>query len=150
MKRCNWLIVLGVTLVSVSAQADTLYLKDGSVIEGTIVRSLGKTFSIKLDSSGMYQLPQETVDKVEIDTVDGEAVVGSLVGWTEGVYLLLVMGQGLVEVRNGVVRKVVDDNQTVDTETQPAQGDVGGGTNPVPATRVPTEEHQSGKLKPTM
>ncbi|MGI9503409.1 MAG: hypothetical protein ACR2RE_10190 [Geminicoccaceae bacterium] len=62
MERCNCLIAPGVTLMSASAQADTFYLKDGSVIEGTIPCSLDNTFSIKLDISGMYQLPKETVD----------------------------------------------------------------------------------------
>jgi hypothetical protein len=148
MKRCFRLICLSLMLMSASVQAETFYLKDGSVIDGTTLRSLGNTLSIKLDDSGMYQLPVEMVDKVAIVTVDGQLVEGSLVHWTGGIYLL-VTSQGLVEIKNGVVINAVEDGDIAGSDTSPTQANTREDLSPARAARQP-EELQPAKLQPTM
>ena len=149
MKRRFRLTCLGLMLMSASVQAETFFLKDGSVIDGIILRSLGNTLSIKLDDSGMYQLPVELVDKIAIVTVDGQRVEGGFAHWTEGIYLV-VTSQGLVEIKNGVVINAVEDGDIAGSEIPPIGANTREGLSPARAAQSPTEERQPAKLQPTM
>ena len=145
MKRSHCLILFSLATISAPVRAETFSLTDGSVIEGTIVRALGNTFSIKLDGRGMLQLPDSKIDRVEIATTDGKRVVGNLVSWTNGLYLLIT-DQGLVEVANGEIVRIVNEG-TADIEEQPLPGDASEATAPAPS---PAEEYQPRGVEPTM
>jgi len=79
------------------AAAETFILKNGDVLEGTVVRALGNTLSIKYFGAGMMQVPIKNVQRVEIATEDGGVVSGQVTGWSKGVYRLATE-QGPLEV----------------------------------------------------
>ena len=104
------------------AAAETFALTNGQVINGTVVRSLGNTISIKNDGAGMLQVPIPDVQRVEIPTKDGVVVSGRLVDWSEGVYrLTTVQGWVEVHVEDGVAVAIVDgDNESRDGQSHVA------------------------------
>lgn len=135
--------------VSSSVQADNFFLKDGSTVDGTVLRSIGKTLSIKLDDGGMYQLPIGAVNRIEMTAADGTLITGRLSRWDDGVFLL-VTDQGLVEVKDGVISQVAD-SQTPIAEPELAQPDLGESVDaPAPSSQSLTEGQQLQKLEPTM
>lgn len=111
-----------------SALAETFTLADGSVIEGSVVRSLGNTVSIKYQGAGMLQVPLASVQLVEIETADGGVISGRLTGWSKGVYEL-VTADGPIEaqVEGGKVVALVgptgdgDRSQTETAAAAPSQ-----------------------------
>lgn len=119
MKHWVCWISFSLAAVPVCGQAETFFLKDGSIVEGTVLRSIGKTLSIKLDSVGMQQLPVGMIDRLEIATDDGGRVSGSLAWWADGIYVL-VTAQGLLEVKDGVVSNVTSEAGPLTAESQPA------------------------------
>lgn len=70
------------------AAAETFILTNGDVVEGTVVRALGKTLSIKYPGAGMLQVPIRDVQRVEIATKDGGVISARIISWSEGVYQL--------------------------------------------------------------
>ncbi len=95
------------TVVAGSVHADMFVLRTGETVEGTIIRSLGNTLTIKLDT-GMRQIPLTAIDQVEISAPGKTPIVGGLSAWSDGAYLL-VTDQGLIEVKDGVITKIVDE-----------------------------------------
>lgn len=141
------MILIGLVAASVHAtQAETFFSKDGSVVEGTVLRSLGNTLSIKLDAGGMQQLPLSAIDRIEITARDGGRVAGMLAWWKNGVYVLLTE-EGLIEVRDGVIGSI----RTSDTETELLRPNAEQGVvAPAFSTLPLADEQQSPKLEPTM
>ncbi|MEZ5934298.1 MAG: Calx-beta domain-containing protein [Alphaproteobacteria bacterium] len=74
-------------------------MRSGETVEGSVIRSLGKTLSIKLPARGMMQLPINAIDRVEIELDSGETIAGSLHGWSKGVYRIEVDGR-LLDLAN--------------------------------------------------
>ncbi len=103
------------------AAAETFTLTNGQVINGTVVRSLGNTVSIKYDNAGMLQVPILEIERVEIPTGDGGVVNGLFLGWSKGAYRLTTeQGQVEVSVEDGVAVAIVDGGD----ESRGGQGDV--------------------------
>ncbi len=99
--------------------AETFVLADGEVIEGTVIRSLGRTLSIKNEGAGMRQLPIGSIERVEIPTTDGGVVSGRLISWSNGTYRLTTdQGEVAVSVDNGVATALlgVGDSETAATD----------------------------------
>ena len=94
------------------AAAETFTLTNGQVIEGTVMRALGNTISIKFEGAGMLQVPIGDVRQVEIAADGGGVVSGRLAAWSDGVYRLST-DQGLVNVRveDGVAVSIVDQRE---------------------------------------
>ncbi|MGI9508093.1 MAG: hypothetical protein ACR2QJ_01935 [Geminicoccaceae bacterium] len=134
-----------------ASHAETFILKEGTVIEGTVLRNLGNTLTIKLDNAGMHQLPIEEIDRIEITINDGTKVAGSLAWWADEKYVL-VTGEGLVEIKDGVISKVSDSETELPTvATEPTQAEIDQeAVTPAPAARPVAEELPSRKLEPTM
>lgn len=102
---------LTASLVAVipEASAETITLTDGRVIEGTVLRSIGNTISIKYDGAGMLQVPVGDVQQVEIALQGGGVVSGRLIGWAKGSYRLS-SDQSVVDVRveDGIAVAIVE------------------------------------------
>ncbi len=153
--RCSvfWIAsILGAA--PVVAQAETFLLNDGAIIEGTVLRSLGNTLTIKHDDGGMYQLPLGIVGVAVGVVDDGGLVTGSLAWWAAGTYVV-VTGEGLVEIKDGVINKVSDiassPNSIID-EPSP-EPELDGGQNveaPAPAAKSLINEQARKKIGPTM
>jgi hypothetical protein len=109
MKLCVACIVAVLAATSIAAKAETFFLKRGEVVEGEVVRALGDALTIKLADAGMRQVPLSSIERMEMTASDGSAVSGSLAWWAGGVYVL-VTDQGLVEVKDGVIRKVAEED----------------------------------------
>lgn len=150
------MIGLSVTAASVAVRAETFFLEDGTIIEGTALRSLGNSLSIKLDGSGMHQLPLGDIGRVEIAVDGGGQVAGRLGWWANGAYGL-VTEEGLIEVRDGKIVKIVAEAETPDPdlESEPTQDDAGrsagqGAAAPAPAAESLNDERRLPKLEPIM
>ncbi|MBC6445325.1 MAG: hypothetical protein GDA50_07890 [Alphaproteobacteria bacterium GM202ARS2] len=118
------------------AQAETLHLDDGNSVSGTILRSIGNAFSIRLDGGGMLQIPKASVERVTIVAVGGGEVSGDLVEWTANIYIVLSADRGLIAVQDGIVSDITNDSEVFG---------VGGPNEPA------SSEHRSPKtLTPTM
>ncbi len=102
----TWLgiIVSCCLVVSPFARAETFALKTGERLEGTVVRAVGNTISIRLDSQGMYQCPLNNLDWVAVTDRDGLVIRGTLESWSAGTYLLGT-DQGMMSIKDGQVIK---------------------------------------------
>lgn len=111
------------------AIAETFVLANGEVIEGAVIRSIGRTVSISYVGAGMVQLPIGAVQQVEIATTDGGVISGRLISWSDGTYRLSTdQGEVAVSVENGVAVAVL------------GEGDDGSATAaPVAAEESPPE-----------
>ncbi len=104
--------------------AETFVLANGEVIEGTTVRSLGGTLTIRLDNTGMRQIPMSDIQRVEIPTEEGSQISGVITRWSQGFYHLTTE-QGELHVK---------------VEAGQATGIDRGGGNPAVATVTPEVE----------
>ncbi|MGI9500965.1 MAG: BMP family ABC transporter substrate-binding protein, partial [Geminicoccaceae bacterium] len=110
--------------------AETFTLKNGDVIDGVVIRSLGNTLSIKNTGAGMLQTPISTVRQVDIATKDGSVISGRLTGWANGVYRVSTdSGTFEVSVDEGVVATLEEDAAEDTRET--------AATAPVEAVAAP-------------
>lgn len=143
-------IVGSLAITSAAAHAETFFLNDGGVVEGTVLRTLGNTLTIKLDDAGMLQLPVEEIDRIEITVNDGTRVSGSLAWWADRMYVL-VTSQGLVEVKDGVISKVSDAAPSSNVAAEPIEvGADQEAISPAPTAQPLAEEQPPRKLEPTM
>ncbi len=101
--------IIGLTLMAATAtvtvaraNAETFVLDTGEVVEGSVVRAVGNTVSIKLAGVGMRQIPVADIRRVEIGLQEGPAIKGRLFAWSRDVYLLDT-ALGLVTIRDGKV-----------------------------------------------
>lgn len=145
-------------MLPAGSQADTFILKDGVIIEGTVLRALGSTLSIKLEGAGgagMYQLPLSMIDRLEIPTADGGQVSGNLAWWADGAYVL-VTDQGLIEVDDGVVSSSVtgpvgaSSVESLPAQAIPVQGTDQDTVAPASSAQSLDDEQPPRKLEPTM
>ncbi len=104
--RClfNACAILAVCLMATisTTKAETFVLKSGESFEGTVIRSLGNTVSIKLAGGGMRQVPMSEVLKVKFAVQGGEPISGTLYAWSDGTYEIR-RGDRLIKVREGRV-----------------------------------------------
>lgn len=104
--RClvNACAIMAVCLTAMigTTNAETFVLKSGESFEGTVIRSLGNTVTIKLTGSGMRQVPLGQILKVKFAVKGGDPVSGSLFAWSDGVYEIR-RGDRLIRVREGKV-----------------------------------------------
>jgi hypothetical protein len=68
-----------------AARADAIVLSSGEVIEGAIVDTTRNTAIVRRVTGGMRQMPIRDIAEIRI-VVQGQSVVGKLLGWTDGVY----------------------------------------------------------------
>lgn len=114
-RKTGWLLVagwfMGQGLIVLPAAADSFTLDNGVQLEGTIMRAVGNTVSIRLDSGGMYQCPIRGILSVEVIDRDGVKTEGRLLSWSDGAYAL--------DTAEGMV--VIKDDQIIKPATQQRQ-----------------------------
>jgi hypothetical protein len=107
--------------VASSALADSLYLKNGQVIEGKILK--GTLNTLTLSKGGSLQLASfDSVERVVIDMADGSKLAGVPLSWIDGMLELRSDGD-VVRVADGVIlEEEVIETETATTE-EPAAGE---------------------------
>jgi Calx-beta domain len=87
------------------ARADRIVLKNGEVIEGSIIEATRNTVIVQRSIGGMRQMPIPDVEEVQVDLPRGQQIVGQLLGWADGVYEVRA-GDEIVRVgESGVVSR---------------------------------------------
>lgn len=96
------IMAVSLTTMIAAAGAETFVLKSGESFEGTVIRSLGGTVSIKLTESGLRQVPLAQIREVKVAVEGGDPISGLLTAWSNGTYEIQ-SGSRLVKVRAGRV-----------------------------------------------
>lgn len=105
-----------------SVLADSFYLKNGTVIEGSIVKGTNNTLT--LASSGTVQLTSiGLIERVVLKLADGSEVAGELLGWKDGV-LELRSADDVVRIADGKVLEEEDVVSDVAVAEAPAEDPV--------------------------
>jgi hypothetical protein len=93
------------------ARADSIVLKSGEVIEGSVVEATRNTVIVLRSIGGMRQMPIEDIEEVRVDLARGQPIVGQLLGWADGVYEVRA-GDEIVRVGEGGVLSREPSQQT--------------------------------------
>lgn len=130
------------------AAAETFYMADGDVIEGTVVRSLGSMLSIKLPGTGIERIQLDEVERVELTTLEGEIIDARITGWSKGVYQLST-DKGPLEatVENG--RVVALDGEAADDVESRNDVETAGTPSIEPETAPEPEAPASAAISPS-
>jgi hypothetical protein len=88
------------TGASITARADTIVLKSGEVVEGSMVQATRNTLIIRRAIGGMLQMPLQDIAEVRIDRAQGEQISGQLLSWADGVYQVRSGGE-VVRISEG-------------------------------------------------
>lgn len=92
-----------------SALADNFYLKNGEVIEGSILKATINTLT--LASGGAIELTSiGLIERVVVELADGSEITGELLSWKDGVFELRSAGD-VVRVADGIV---LDQDEAVE------------------------------------
>jgi RNase P/RNase MRP subunit p29 len=76
-------------------RADTIVLKSGEVLEGSIIDATRNTVVVQRAIGGMRQMSIREIEEVRIELAQGQQVSGQLLSWAEGVYQVRSGGQVL-------------------------------------------------------
>src|SRR5919109_993710 len=88
------------TGASITARADTIVLKSGEVVEGSLVQATRNTLIIRRAIGGMHQMSLHDIAEVRIDRAQGEPISGQLLSWADGVYQIRSGGE-VVRISEG-------------------------------------------------
>ncbi|HZS07404.1 MAG TPA: DUF481 domain-containing protein [Blastocatellia bacterium] len=108
LKTFLFALIAGVIL-SMTVLADQITLKNGDRLSGKIVRTDGKTLTIKTDLAGLVTVPWDAIEGITSDQPlhlmlkDGQTVVGTVAG-TEGKFEIRTADAGTVTVSKDAVR----------------------------------------------
>ena len=67
-------------------RADTIVLKSGEAIEGSIIDATRNTVIVQRAVGGMRQMPIGDIAEVRIELAQGQRIAGQLLSWADGVY----------------------------------------------------------------
>ena len=84
------------------ARADTIVLKNGEVLEGSIIDATRNTVVVQRMIGGMRQMPIRDIEEVRIELAQGQTIAGQLLSWADGVYQVRAGGQ-VVRISEGDV-----------------------------------------------
>ncbi len=105
--RCLAIIISYCVVASSWARAETFSLKNGKLIEGTVIRAIGNTVTIKLENGGMYQCPLSEVTWARLVDRRGETIQGALEGWSNGAYFLRSNRDAMITKDGQVIKDTV-------------------------------------------
>jgi RNase P/RNase MRP subunit p29 len=74
-------------------RADTIVLKSGEAIEGSIIDATRNTVIVQRAMGGMRQMPIRDIAEVRIELAQGQRIAGQLLSWADGVYQVRSGGQ---------------------------------------------------------
>ena len=94
------ILVVTWTGASITARADTIVLKSGEVVEGSLVQATRNTLIVRRAIGGMHQMPLRDIAEVRIDRAQAEQISGQLLSWADGVYQIRSSGE-VVRISEG-------------------------------------------------
>lgn len=94
------LLVMSWTGVPGDVRADTIVLKSGEVLEGSIIDATRNTVIVQPAIGGMRQMPIRDIEEVRIELAQGQRISGQLLSWAEGVYRVR-SGDQVIRVSEG-------------------------------------------------
>src|SRR5919106_1040721 len=94
------LLVMIWTGASADLRADTIVLKSGEVLEGSIIDATRNTVIVQRTIGGMRQMPIRDIEEVRIEIAQGQRISGQLLSWADGVYQVRWGGQ-VVRISEG-------------------------------------------------
>jgi Calx-beta domain len=94
------ILVVTWTGASITARADTIVLKSGEMVEGSLVQATRNTLIIRRAIGGMHQMSLHDIAEVRIDRAQGEQISGQLLSWADGVYQIRSGGE-VVRISEG-------------------------------------------------
>ena len=101
---------------SATANAETFALKNGKQLEGSVVRAVGNTISIRLNDRGMYQCPLNELDWVALTDRQGQVIQGKLLNWSEGTYFIDTYQGGTIAIKDGhIIKDAAQPRPSVDS-----------------------------------
>jgi RNase P/RNase MRP subunit p29 len=93
-------LVAAWTGASITTRAETIVLKSGEVVEGSLVQATRNTLIIRRAIGGMHQMSLHDIAEVRIDRAQGEPISGQLLSWADGVYQIRSGGE-VVRISGG-------------------------------------------------
>jgi hypothetical protein len=87
------LLVMTWTGAPGEVRADSIVLKDGEVLEGSIIDATRNTVIVQPVIGGMRQMSIRDIEEVRIDLAQGQTISGQLLGWADGVYQVRAGGE---------------------------------------------------------
>jgi hypothetical protein len=72
---------------------ETIVLKSGEEIEGSVIDATRNTVIVRRSIGGMRQMRIRDIDEVRVDLAQGKQVVGQFLSWADGVYQLRSGGE---------------------------------------------------------
>lgn len=84
------------------AHADTIVLKSGEAIEGSIIDATRNTVIIRRAIGGMRQMRFRDIEEIRIDLEQGEEITGEILSWIDGVYQVR-SGDEIMRIRDGSI-----------------------------------------------
>jgi Calx-beta domain len=88
------------TGASINARADTIVLKSGEMVEGSLVQATRNTLIVRRAIGGMHQMSLHDIAEIRIDRAQGEPISGQLLSWDDGVYQIRSGGE-IVRINEG-------------------------------------------------
>ncbi|MEM7042876.1 MAG: Calx-beta domain-containing protein [Pseudomonadota bacterium] len=108
-------VVLGGGLLS-PAFADSFHLKDGQVIDGSVLRGTINTVTVQ-SASGIQLITFAQIDRAVIALADGSELAGEIISWRDGVFEIQAAGE-VLRVADGEVlsdRNAAPETTAVET-----------------------------------
>jgi RNase P/RNase MRP subunit p29 len=96
------LLVVAWIGASVAAGADTIVLKSGEVVQGSMVQATRNTLVVRRAIGGMHQMPLQDIREVRLELARGEQISGQLLSWADGVYQLR-SGDEVIRISKGSI-----------------------------------------------
>ncbi|MEM8948411.1 MAG: Calx-beta domain-containing protein [Pseudomonadota bacterium] len=128
-----------------TAIADSFYLRDGQVIEGSVLKGTLNTLTLQSGSS-IRPTPISQIERVVVKLADGSELAGELLSWKDGV-MELRSADLVLRVADGVLLSDEADIETTTAAATPAGSD--SGDAPVDSftmTGLPTFTMRSGDI----
>jgi hypothetical protein len=144
------LLVMTWTGVPGDVRADTFALKDGEVVEGSIIDATRNTVIVQPAIGGMRQMSIRDIEEVRIDLAQGQRISGQLLGWADGVYQVRSGGEVIRISEGDILSRVAGEVATGQPPRSLPAGPGGPQTMRMaaaPATSAP-EQAPAGRAAP--
>jgi hypothetical protein len=89
-------------------RADTIVLRSGEVVEGSIIDATRNTVVVQRAIGGMRQMPIRDIEEVRIDLARGQRISGDLLSWADGVYQVRSGGEVLRISEGDILSRAAD------------------------------------------
>jgi putative salt-induced outer membrane protein YdiY len=123
MLRSTFVLIMATLLLAPSAMADQIILKNGDRLTGTIVKSDGKTLTIKSEFAGTVSVPLDAVTQITseqplyLTLKDNQTLVGTVAS-AEGKLAVRTSDAGTITVPEDSIQTMRSKDEQVAYQTQ--------------------------------